>query len=398
MYFFLTLVIVMKKSRNKKVRRHYYTNTNTRKNKYIPDESKEITAIVDSTAIKHNLAYLHKKTGTQIMPVLKANAYGHGLIGVAKICRDAGIKYLGVATIGEALAIRNSGDKGDILAWLYSIDNPELKTAIAVGIDIGIFDETHVDALAALVQPPNRCRVHIHVDTGINRSGVPYTKAVETIKKIKSNRNLELIGMMSHLIDAELKRSKRVMKQLTRFRKLRDKLIKMGIQLPYVHIANSGGCLNYDVSDFTLCRAGIAVYGVNPDGNPDTHLKPALKIVSPLVQLKYISKDDVVGYDATFKAQKTMRIGIIAVGYADTIPRNASGKMFVSINGTNRAVLGLESMDQIVVEAKEGDVIGDEAIIFGEGGISVQQLAKFSKSSPYEILVHTGGRVRFIYI
>ena len=394
----------MKTKRNRQARKSTAKSMKSKTNKskpcnnYIPDESKEITAIIDSSAIKHNLAYLHQKTGTPIMPVLKANAYGHGITGVAKICREAGIKYIGVATIGEALTIRNSGDTGDILAWLYSIDNPELKTAIATGVDIGIFDETHVDALSALVRPPNKCRVHIHVDTGINRSGVPYTKAIETIKKIQSKPNLELIGMMSHLIDSELKHSKRVIKQLTRFRKLRNRLIEMGINLPYVHIANSGGCLNYDVSDFTLCRAGIAVYGVNPDGKPDAHLKTALKIVSPLVQLKYISKNDVVGYDATFKAQKTMCIGIISLGYADTIPRNASGKMFVTINGTTRKVLGLESMDQIVVEAKEGDKLGDEAIIFGEGGMPVQQLAKISGTSPYEILVHTGGRVRFQYV
>ena len=392
----------MKQTR-KKIFRHLNTKQKSHLKskkciKHIPDESKEIVAIVDSTAVKHNIYYLRKKTNLPIMPVLKANAYGHGLEGMAKICRDANVDYIGVATIGEGLAIRNSGDKGPILAWLYSIDNPELKTAIEQNIDIGIFDETHIKKLAQLVPPNKKCRVHIHVDTGINRSGVPYTTSLHAIKEIMETPQLELIGMMSHLIDSETKNSKRVLKQLARFRKLRDRLVELGINLKYIHIANSGGCLNYDMSDFTLCRSGIAVYGVNPNGKPDKNLIPAITVVSPLVQLKHISKNDVVGYNATFKAHKLMRVGVIALGYADTIPRNASGKMFVTINGTPRKVLGLESMDQIVVEAKESDRLGDDAIIFGKGGMSIQHLAKISKMSSYEILVHTGNRVKFEYI
>lgn len=363
----------------------------------IPDESKEITAVVDSAAIIHNINYLRKKTGKPIMPVLKANAYGHGIVGIAKICRKANVEYIGVATIGEALVIRNSGDTQPILAWLYNIDNPEIKTAIIQNVDIGIFEDSHISKIAALVPSGKKCKIHIHIDTGINRSGVPYTKAVQAIKEIRRNPKLELVGIMSHLIDSELKNSKRVLKQINRFNNLNERLAEMGIHIKYSHIANSGGCLNYDVSKTTMCRSGIAIYGVNPNGQPDSNLKPALTVVSKLAQLKHISKDDVVGYNATYKAKKLMRIGVIVLGYADTIPRNASGKMFVYVNGTPRKVLGLESMDQIVVEAKESDKLGDEATIFGKGGMGITQLAKISKISPYEILVHTGNRVKFEY-
>ena len=150
-----------KSSRNKTIKKY-------QKLAIIPEDSKEITAIIDSKAIKHNLDYLRKKTGTPVMPVLKANAYGHGLLGIAKICRDSGVDYIGVATIGEALAIRNGGDTGKILAWLYNIDNPELKTAIEKNIDIGIFDETHIKRIAAMVPSNMRCKVHIHVRTILN--------------------------------------------------------------------------------------------------------------------------------------------------------------------------------------------------------------------------------------
>jgi alanine racemase len=394
----------MKYNKTIKNKRHSYTKTkknitiHNTNNFNIPAESKEIVAIVDASAIKHNIEYLTRKTGTPVMPVLKANAYGHGLIGISKICRNSGVEYIGVATIGEALAIRNSGDKGDLLAWLYNIDNPELKTAIEQKIDIVIFDDTHIQKLSELVPANMRCRLHIHVDTGINRSGVPYTRCMHAIKEIMANKKLELIGMMSHLIDSEIKNSPRVLKQLTRFRKMRDDLIANDIHVKYIHIANSGGSLNYDVSDFTMCRTGIAIYGVNPNGKPDANLKPALKVVSKLIQLKHISKNDVVGYNAKFKAKKVMRIGLVPLGYADTIPRNASGKLYVYINGSPRKVLGLESMDQIVVEAKETDKLSDEVIIFGKGGTTIQHLSKISKTSPYEILVHTGNRVRFEYI
>lgn len=387
----------MKTFKNKKTKNTHKHNR-TCKQVNIPEESKEIIATISSSAIKHNIEYLKKKTGCPIMPVLKANAYGHGLIGVSKICRDAGVEYIGVATIGEALAIRESGDKGKILAWLYDIDNSELKTAIAKHVDIGIFDETHISKISKLVPSGMRCKVHIHVDTGINRSGVPYTRSLHAIKEINQYPNLELVGMMSHLIESENKNSKRVLHQLSRFRKLRDTLINHGIQIQYIHIANSGGCINYKMDDFTLCRSGIAIYGVNPNGKKDKALTPALTVSSKLVQLKHISKDDVVGYNATFKAKKLMRVGVVPIGYADTIPRSASGKMYVYINGTPRKVLGLESMDQIVVEAKEGDKPGDKVTVFGEGAMPVYQLAKMSKMSPYELLVHTGNRVRFEYV
>ena len=169
---------------------------------------------------------------------------------------------------------------------------------------------------------------------------------------------------MSHFIQSEIKNDKETLEQLRKFRELRNNLENNhNIKIPYVHIANSGGCLNYNVSDFTLSRPGLAIYGIHPSGKYTSELKPAMTLTSVIIQIKYISKGDGVGYDGRYISSKNRIICIVPIGYADILPRSASGKLYVYINGTRRKVLGNISMDQIVVEAKPRDKIHDEVIL-----------------------------------
>jgi len=388
--------------------RHIIKSNKTRKvrkiSSQIPSSSQEITAIIDANAIKENIKYLRHASKTDVMPVLKANAYGHGIVDVAKICRSCDVKYIGVATIGEALLLRNNGDKGHILAWLYCINNPELKTAILQDIDIAIFDESHIDKIIKLVPNNKKCRVHLHIETGINRTGTPYEKTVEIAKKIMAEKKLQLVGMMSHLIESELIHNKTTIKQLTLFREMRQKLADNNIFPEYIHIANSGACLNYDVSDFTIARPGLAIYGLSPSGKPDKNLHPAMKLVSKIIQIKNVKKGDTISYDSTYKVKKNMNICIIPIGYADIIPRASSNKLYVIINNTLRKVLGRVCMDQIVVESKNIDKDGDEVILFDNdkkirGGKDLMYTtANESRTIVDEIAVRVGYRVSHKYI
>ena len=330
-----------------------------------------------------------------MIPVLKANAYGHGMIEIAKILRKEKIELIGVATLEEALILRNSGDKGRILYWLYDLYNPNFQ--LYTDLDIGIIDENHIDKLSNMVPKNKKCNIHLFVDTGINRAGIPYEYALSAAKKINDNPKLNLVGMMSHLIESEFKNDKLVNEQLRKFRLLRSQLEDINIIPKYVHIANSGGVLNYDVSDFTHCRIGQLLHGLDNK----KYQQLTMTLSTTILQLKNIKKGDGVGYDYKYYAPKNMRIAIAGIGYADFLPILSSGKLYVYINGTKRKVLGLESMDQIVIAAKNTDKLHDKIIIFGDGincPQTIDDIAKEGNTISYELLPHIGYRVKHEYI
>jgi len=387
-------------TKTKKQKNH---KNKTCKVNYIPASDKDIKAVIDINAIRNNINYLKKKSGTDLMPVLKADAYGHGIIEMAKILRKLGIKYIGVATLGEAILLRNSGDKGNIVAWLYDINGPEVKQAILDNIEISIIDESHIPIISKLTPPGKVTNVHIFVDTGIDRAAIPYNKSVDAAKSITQDKKLKLVGMMSHFIQSEKKNNPTTFKQLKKFRDLRENLEKNhNIHIPLVHIANSGGCLNYDVSDFTLARPGLAIYGVDPSGKYNKNLQPAMTINSKIIQLKYIPKGYDIGYDRKYITKKEMRVCVVPLGYADFLPRSSSGKMYVYINGSKRKVLGNVSMDQVVIEAKPNDKVSDTVLFFGNPHKGAQQsvydVAKYSNTITDEVLCRTNYRVNLKYI
>ena len=384
-----------------KTKRKVNTKNKTCKVTQIPTSDKDIKAIIDVNAIKNNINFLKKKTGTDLMPVLKADAYGHGLIEMSKILRSLGIKYIGVATLGEAILLRKSGDTGRVLSWLYDIDGQEIKDGLKLNLDIAIFDENLIPKLEKLIPNGTKIKITMFVDTGINRAGIPYEKSLQAFKDVAKCDKFEIVGMMSHLVCSGIKNSPIVNEQLRKFRALRKELEKIGIIPPLVHIANTGACLSYDVSDFTLSRSGSGIFGIPGDDKLHKNLKLAMTVKSYIIQLKDIEKGQGIGYDWKYVTPKKMRVAVLPIGYADIIPMSASLKMYVYINGTKRKVLGLISMDQIIVEAKERDKINDDVIIFGNGKNCVQTIfdvAKVGDAFPIEILCHTGYRINRTYI
>ena len=382
-----------------KTKRKYKARNRTCKITQIPTSDKDIKAIIDVNAIRNNVNFLKKKTGLDLMPVLKADAYGHGLIEMAKILRKLGIKYIGVATLGEAILLRKSGDTGRILSWLYDIDGQEIKDGLKLDLDIAIFDENLIPKLEKLIPKGTILKTTIFVDTGINRAGIPYEKSFQAFKDIKSKPDkFEIVGMMSHLVCSGIKNSPIVNEQLRKFRALRSELEEIGIKPPLVHIANTGACLNYNVSDFTLARPGSGIYGIPGNDEVNKNLKLAMTVKSYIIQLKDVEKGQGIGYDWKYITPRKMRVAVLPIGYADIIPRSSSGKLYVYINGTKRKVLGTISMDQIIVEAKENDKINDDVIIFGKGGQTIFSLSKAGDAFPIEVLCHTGYRINRTYI
>jgi len=368
---------------------------------YIPASDKDIKAVIDVNVIRNNIKYLKQKSGTELMPVLKADAYGHGLIEMGKILRKLGIKYIGVATLGEAILLRKSGDKGRILSWLYDIDGKEFKDGLNLNLDIAIFDEKLIPKIEGMIPKGKKIKVTMFVDTGINRAGISYDKALQAFKDVSTSNKFELVGMMTHLICSGIKNSPIVNEQLRKFRELRKQLANINIVPLLVHAANTGGCLNYDVSDFTLARPGSGIYGITADFKPNKHLKLPMSVKSYIIQTKEVEKGAGIGYDWRFKAPRKMKICVLPIGYADIIPRDTSLKLYVYINRTKRKVLGTISMDQIIVESREEDKVNDEAYIFGNGSDcpqTIYDLAALAKTIPLEILCHSGYRINRIYV
>ena len=392
----------IKRIKNKNTRKHHTRTYDITPydEEYISSDHKNITATIDANAIRHNIDYLRKVSKTDVMPVLKANAYGHGIVPVSRILRNHNVKMIGVATIGEALLLRKHGDTGHIVAWLYDVHGKELKDAIQKNIDISVIDQKHIPTICKLAaQSGKKVRIHIFVDTGIDRASVPYSEAIHAAIELSSNPHIQLVGLMSHFIQSEIKNDATTKKQLQLFRELIDILSKKhNINFQYTHIANSGGCLNYDVSDFTLARPGLAIYGLDPSGKYNKNLQPAMTITSRIIQKKHISKGSDVGYDNKYIAKKDMEICIAPIGYADIIPRSSSGKLYVYINGTRRKVLGNISMDQVVIESKPNDKVGDEVLLFGSPHKGAKQtaydVANMSKTITDELVVRTNATNR----
>jgi alanine racemase len=379
-----------KKSHNK-TKRVYKNSHPMDENKY-----KNIIGTVDVDLFRKNIDFLRKKAKLDIMPVLKANAYGHGMIEMAKICRENGVTYLGVATLGEAIQIRDSGDKGRILGWLYDVYSDEINTAVSKNIDIGVFDEKHIPIISKKLPQGSKAKIHLFVDTGIDRNGVPYEKALEAAKLITSDSKFELVGLMSHFCCADDKNNRATLNQLHLFRTLRKEMENNNIKPELVHIANTSGILNYDISDFTLARSGSGIYGYG-----EKKLTPIMNVSSKIIQLKYIPKKQGIGYDRTYITKKKTYVGIVPIGYADFLPLTKTGRVSVMVNGTRRKVLGLESMDQIVIEAKKGDKLGDCVHVFGnknKGFITGNELGKMGHTTVFNILTHMSRRVGYDYL
>ena len=371
------------------------------KQTYISPENKYVKATIDIQAIKHNIDFLKNITRTELMPVIKADAYGHGLIEMSKILRNLGIKYLGVATLGEAIFLRKSGDNGRILGWLYNVEGQELIDAFNLDIDVAICDEEIIPRFTSLIPKNKKAKVTMFVDTGINRAGISYEKAMQAFKDVVKCKNVDLVGMMSHLVCSGVENSPIIKEQLRKFRELRKNLEEIGIRPPLVHIANTGGCVNYDVSDFTISRPGRGIYGISANLKYDARLKLIMTVTSQILQIKEIEEGSGIGYDWEYIAPQKMMICIIPIGYADIIPRNTSFKLNVYINGTKRKVLGKISMDQIVAESNKMDKINDTVFIFGNKENcpqTIYDVSDIGSTIPAEILTRIGDRVNKVYV
>ncbi|AZA09935.1 alanine racemase [Corynebacterium pseudopelargi] len=354
-----------------------------------------LEARINLDAIAANTAKLKAKVApAQLMCVVKADGYNHGAPEVAKVMQAAGADQFGVATFAEALALHQSGVQLPIMCWLWSPDQ-NVGEVLDAGITVAVASKSQVDAVLA----HGRGKVVLKIDTGMHRSGVLQPQWGEIMQALASSP-LEVTGLMSHFACADDLKSSATDEQIALFEQAIQQGRSLGLELPCNHIANSPAVLSRPDAYFQMVRPGIALYGCEPIQGHDHGLKPAMQWVAKVTVVKEIAAGDPVSYGHTWRAPHDGAIAIVPVGYADGLARAAQGHVEVSIAGKRFKQVGRVCMDQIVIFLGADDAgvqPGDEAVIFGPGGMSASDLAEALGTINYEIVCSPKGRTRRVY-
>ena len=360
-------------------------------------------AIVDLSAIKFNVELLKKTSGTKLLAVVKADAYGHGLIPVAQAALSAGADYLGVALLEEAVTLREAGISAPILAWLVQ-PGSDFAQAIALDIDIAAASLKALSEISlASQQVQKKARVHLEVDTGMTRGG--FLAEWDQLGAAHV-QDIEIVGVFSHFARADEPGEKQNQDQMARFAEMVAKLEALGFSHLIKHLSNSAATLKNHAAAFDMVRTGIAMYGLSPDvttlGNSSAlSLRPAMQLRAALYLVKDVPAGTPVGYGASESTSRDTRLGVITMGYADGIPRIARSAG-VWHNGKRAPIIGRVSMDQFVVDLGPDSKAqsGDWVTIFGNGShgeYTADDWGAASQSINYEIVTRIGPRVPRIY-
>ncbi|MBI4368435.1 MAG: alanine racemase [Candidatus Omnitrophica bacterium] len=350
---------------------------------------------INQSALRHNLAQIVSLAlpSATIMAVVKANAYGHGLFEIAKLLRDR-VTYLGVASIEEALALRRF--EIDVPILLFGIPSKDaLEAAIQSEISLAVSSLEQARQISQVARQWEKpAIVHIKVDTGMGRLGIPQSEALQVISEIASLEMLELEGIFTHFPQGEDEKDPFTQNQIRSFHQIVQKASAKGIHFAYRHAANSIGIANHRDSHFNLVRPGLALYGLYPASSliPKLALKPVLSWHARIILIKRLAPGQSAGYGRTFVAQEETTIGVIPVGYSHGYPFALSNKGFVLYEGNRYPVAGRVSMDYIAVNfgpQAPGVQTGDIVTLLGKNAsdeISGETLAELAHTIPYEIL------------
>ncbi len=357
---------------------------------------------VDLKAIEHNFRLLKKMAAahTELLPVIKGDAYGHGMLQVAALLDHLGVRFFGVSDVEEGMTLRLAGFKQNIL--LFESTLPEdAPLIIEYNLTPTICTHQLAASLNALAKKQGKkVAVHVEVDTGMGRLGVWHTEAKEFIQELLArNHYLSVQGLFTHFPSAEHDR-RFTQKQIENLYNVVMALDRDGHIVPFVHAANSMGLADYRTNILNLARPGLMLYGLYPHERliPKLNLRPALSIKSKIMFVKKISQGRSISYGRTFVAPRNMTVATIAIGYKDGYARSLSNLARVLVAGKRCAVLGRVTMDQIMIDVTRVAKVnvGQEVVLLGSQGrqsITAEELASWAKTISYEIVTNLGNRL-----
>lgn len=367
------------------------------------------TAIVHLEALRHNVSVVRSMVGPEreIMAIVKANAYGHGLVRTAQAFLAFGVDRLGVAFLEEGIALRRAGIEAPILV-LGGIIGNQVVHFLEHDLEITAASPFKLEQIEEVSRRVGRrARVHLKFDTGMERLGVHWDSAEKLLEAAARVRHVEVVGLFSHLSESENRDPTRTREQEDRFRYVLALTRRYDLPVLRTHLSNSGGLLYHPETWFDMVRVGLVLYGIGPRG-PDPRLRPALSLVTRVVYFKVVRTGSRVSYDGTWEARKDTRVVTLPVGYGDGYSRALSNRAEVLVRGRRCPVVGRVTMDATMVDiGPEGTAYnGDEVMLIGEqagpddhaGRIHVEELAEWSGTIPYEVLTSISARVPRIYI
>ena len=359
-------------------------------------------ARIDLGAISRNVETIRRGVdGADVMVVVKANGYGHGAVESARAALAGGAASLGVVEIDEALALRAAGIDAPILAWLHGRD-ADFGAATDAGIDLGV---NHIDQLDRVAVSSGTPVVHLKVDSGLGRNGSSEAECAAFFAAAAGHERagrIRVDGFFSHLANAGREADDA---QVRRFTAMLEQAVAAGLDPGVVHLAASAGALRVPDARFGLVRVGVAAYGLSPfddASSADLGLTPAMQLSAEIVSVKRVPAGSGVSYGHDYVTPHETTLALVPIGYADGIPRHASGTGPVSIGGATFAVSGRVAMDQFVVDVGDTPVaVGDRAVLFGDpltGVPSATDWANAAGTINYEIVTRIGGRVARRYV
>ena len=364
-------------------------------------------ALVDLDAIRDNVATLVRQVApASAMAVVKADAYGHGAVPVARAALAGGARWLGVADLAEAVALRDAGIDAPILAWLHDPD-AAFETAIERDVDLGVSSIEQLAAIAeAAASVGRRARAHLKIDTGLSRNGVApeaWKDAVATAARLQAEGLVEVRGVFSHLANTSAKEDAA---QLAAFEAALAAASAAGLDPEVRHIASTAGALRLPESRYDLVRLGIGCYGIPPFGDgttaADLGLRPAMTLRGRVAAARRIDAGTGASYGHAWRAERATTLALVPLGYADGVPRQASGRAEVWLAGARRPVVGRIAMDQFLVDVGDDEVaVGDEVVLFGDpatGAPSADDWGDAADTIGYEIVTRIGPRVPRNYV
>jgi alanine racemase len=360
---------------------------------------------IDLDALTHNLRALRAHAGVPVMGIVKANAYGHGLVPVGLHLQAQGVEQLGVAFLEEGVALRDAGVTVPILV-MGGIFGPQAAALIAYDLGITVSSIAKLRQVEAAAEALGRkAVVHLKIDTGMERIGVHSYHAGPFIEAAVGSRWITIKGVYSHLACADDPDSPMTAQQLERFLEACAHFERLGAPMPVRHLANSGGVLHFPATHLDLVRPGIALYGVLPDlaARATVSLRPVLSLASQVVYFKVVPRGQTVSYGATWAPATDTRVVTIPIGYGDGWPRALSSRGEVLIRGERHPMVGRVCMDQFMVDlGPDGTAYNeDEVVLIGAQGLDAircEDVAAVAGTIPYEILVNLNNRIPREYV
>ncbi|MBC7639846.1 MAG: alanine racemase [Rhodoferax sp.] len=366
-------------------------------------------AVVDLSAVRENVRELCRRApSAQVMAVVKADGYGHGLLPCAAAARAGGATWLGGAQLAEGLSLRAAGDQGRLLSWLH-VPGDDFAGAVRVGIDLSASAPWAVDQIAdAARSAGGTARVHLKIDTGLSRGGATPTdwdELVGAALAAQAEGAVSVVGVWSHLAWADAPDHPTVRHQREVFDLAVARAEALGVRPEVRHLANSAATLTNPAAHYDLVRPGLAVYGLSPV--PDLHdaaalgLRPAMSLRATLALVKRVPAGSGVAYGHTYVTERETVLALVPLGYADGVPRAAGNVGPLLVAGAVHRIAGRVSMDQVVVDLGDDAAArdcraGDPVVLFGDGAAgepTAQDWAQATGTIAYEIVARIGARV-----